>query len=57
MTETIRSLWNGSLCPIQCFGVENREMKELEHLLQRNREELMKTLNETEKGWLVNYSE
>lgn len=46
MTQTIRQLWNGALEPVRYSGLNNPEIKKLEHLLQRNGEKLEENLSE-----------
>ncbi len=55
MTETIRQLWNGNLDPIRYLGLNNKEIKQLETLMQCNEEKLDKQLNEDEKETLEKY--
>lgn len=55
MTDTIRQLWNGNLDPIRYLGLNNKEIKQLETLMQRNEENLGKHLNEDEKEMLEKY--
>ncbi len=55
MTDTIRQLWNGNLDPIRYLGLNNTEIKQLEILMQRNEENLVKRLNEGEKVILEKY--
>lgn len=57
MTKTIAQLWNGNLEPIRYFGKENPQIKDLEKLIQSNREKLEQNMNETEKEWFEKYSD
>lgn len=49
MAKMIAQLWNGELEPGRYFGKENRELKQLEHLLERNLKQLDQMLNESQK--------
>ncbi len=55
MTDTIRQLWNGNLDPIRYLGLNNTEIKQLEILMQRNEENLVKRLDEGGEEILEKY--
>ena len=55
MTDVIRQLWNGDLDPIRYLGLNNAEIKQLEVLIQRNEENLVKRLNKGGEEILEKY--
>ena len=55
MTKTIAQLWCGSLDPVRYFGMDNPEMRNLEYLLERNLENVKKSLNESDRALLEKY--
>lgn len=57
MTDTIRSLFNGNLSPIQYFGTQNRELMDLQQLLSRNSERITQLLSEEGQKVLSNYED
>lgn len=56
MKKTISELWNICIESAEGTEINNSEMRELEHLMERNREALKETLNENEKELLQKYS-
>ena len=46
MKDTIRELWYGNIDPMDQCGVDDREIKELFRLMERNREKLSVQLGE-----------
>ena len=57
MKQTIARLWNGDLSPIQHFGVNDTEIKQLEELMQRAIEKAEQNLDEAQKKMFENYME
>lgn len=55
MTNTIVRLWHGDLEPVSSSGTNDPELKELEHLLQRNGERLEEYLDEKGKALFEKY--
>ena len=45
MAKAIRELWFGNLKPIGNFSSDNKEIKQLENLMERHLEKLNKILN------------
>ena len=54
--KLIPQLWNGNIKPIVHFGVNNKQLRELEHYMERHLQKLENTLNEDEKITLEKYS-
>ena len=54
--KTILALWEGRLEPGRRCGI-GREMREVEELLERNRNKLKATLNENEQSILDKYDD
>lgn len=57
MTKTIEQLWNGTLEPINYLGKDNKDLKQLESLIQRNLEKLEKGLNENQQEILKKFND
>lgn len=57
MTSIIAHLWSGNLDPITQLGENNREIRELECLMQKNLEKLEADLSEKAAETLGKYSD
>lgn len=57
MTKTIAQLWSGKLNPIEYLGINNKEIKNLENLMQRNLEKLENNLDEKSQEIFEKYND
>lgn len=57
MTETIAQLWNGTLEPIRYLGKNNKEIKQLEDIIELDIEKLKNILTEQQLKIFEAYSE
>lgn len=52
MRTTIEELWNGNIMPSRNCGEYDAEIRELEELIERNREQLEESLNQSQRELL-----
>lgn len=57
MNQTIERLWNGTLEPCKTCGCGDFEIDELIALMQRNRDALLQTLNDTQRDSFEKYAD
>ena len=55
MKQTLEELWNGDVAPWDQCGNDDPQIRELIKLQARNREELRRQLNDTQKAVLEKY--
>ncbi len=55
MQEFIKSIWLGEEYPIERCAVNNKQIRNLEALRERNRLKLVQALNEAERRTFENY--
>jgi len=56
MKHTIENLWNGALAPCEKCGENDPEVKNMARLIERNREDLQKELNDRQRERLKGYT-
>lgn len=56
MKKTITKLWNGDLSPIEICGRNDPQIQELIRLMELSRNRLYRSLSETQKPLLENYT-
>ena len=57
MTKTIAQLWNGNINPIKSLNENNPEIKNLENLMERNLDNLLKEVNGKSKEIFEKYND
>ena len=57
MTDTIESLWRGTLCPARSCADGNKEIENLLNLINRSRESLVKEMDAGEKSLFEKYAD
>lgn len=57
MTKTIVELWNGNLNPIAYLATNNKEVKNLENLMQCNLEKLENSIDEKSQEIFEKYND
>ncbi len=57
MRQMLEALWNGEVAPGQTNGVNNPEMEHLTVLMDRNREELNRSLSQEQKDTFDKYTD
>ena len=55
MKTTIAELWNGQIVPVERCGTHNTEIEELIRLIDRNKTNLVHTLNDCQKDLFEKY--
>ena len=55
VSKTIAELYNGNLCPIRNLGRFNDEIKHLETLIEKTREDLESKLNDEQRTFLKKF--
>ncbi len=55
MKDFIRAIWYGQICPSKNCALQNKEIAELEELKERNKADLLKSLNASKVESLEKY--